>query len=442
MTVRPKIFLLVAVMVLFLSQCCSWAKQPSLSVVVPNGFGVNIKSANMASKECDLIAKAGFKWVRFDLHWHVVEKQPGIYVFDGSEQNYDRLVRNMNARGIRVLFILAYGNPLYDGGVAPYTPSGRKAYARFAAASAQHFARQDVWWEIWNEPNQGDFWRLPPGKYTDLSAGQIKAAGWAKLSNAAIPAMRQANPHAFIIGPALSNLLPETLNFLKTIGKTDALHKLDAISVHPYRDYWPETVRADYVKLRSMLGKMKIKAPIVNSEQGYTTAMLYGNHGGRGKDSGFGLRRLSPDQQASYLVRLYLTDLYNGVNNTIWYAWPDEGDNPDDAAHRFGIVSIKGQPKPPFYAAHTFTSSLNAFRYVGRVTLSKPQDWMLKFTKNKTDAFVLWTEEDQTPHQITLGLRGKYKVVKLYGETTLLQANGRQIFTITTEPQYLIKTTN
>jgi polysaccharide biosynthesis protein PslG len=422
----------------------SQAQQPSiLSKTVPNGLGVNIKSANMTAEECDLIKQAGFKWVRFDLAWNIVEKQKGVYEFAGAEQNYDRLVQNMSDRGIHVLFLLAYGNPLHDSGSAPYTEEGRQAFARYAAASVRHFTGHSVIWEIWNEPNRDEFWRSPPTRSNSSSPEPARAisksAGWAALANVAIPAMRQADPNAFIIGPALSTLLPEAITFLQEVSSTDALNKLDAISVHPYRDYWPETIGADYAKLNTILKELNLNIPVLDGEMGYTTAMFYGNHGGKGRPSEHGLRQLSLDQQASYLVRLYLTDLYHEVPLTIWYAWPDEGDNPTEYMQNFGVVSTNKQRKPPFYAAQTLTGILNGFEYNSRVSLPNAKDWLLKFTRDRDTAFALWTEEDQQPHAITLErLHGKYDRVGLYGYRTAFEVNRSPEFTITNEPQYLV----
>jgi polysaccharide biosynthesis protein PslG len=411
------------------------------SSVFPDSLGVNIKSANMTVEELDLLKQAGFKWVRFDLAWDIVEKQKGIYEFASEEQNYDYLVQNMNDRGIHVLFLLAYGNPLYDSGLSPYTDEGRQAFAQYAAAAVEHFADHNVIWEIWNEPN-GDFWTLPStassGFSTELDPLMVKSTGWAALANAAIPAMRRADAHALIIGPALSTLSSDAIRFLRIANDTGALHKLDAISVHPYRDYWPETVGEDYTELRLALQEMNLNMPVFNSEMGYTTAMFYGNHGGKGRPSGYGLRKLSLDQQASYLVRLYLTDLYYQIPITVWYAWPDEGDNPIEYIHNFGIVTTNRQRKPPFYAARTLTNVLNGFQYESRISLSNPKDWLLKFVRNKDIVFALWTEEDQNSHAISLDLNGEYKLVELYGHTTVFNTNRLREMIVTNEPQYIV----
>ena len=50
-----------------------------------------------------------------DMFWHSIETAPASYNFG----EYDVLVKSMVSRGIRIVFILDYGNPLYDNGYPP-----------------------------------------------------------------------------------------------------------------------------------------------------------------------------------------------------------------------------------------------------------------------------------------------------------------------------------
>ena len=54
----------------------------------------------------------------------------------------------LGRRGIRPVFILDYGNPLYDNGLAPQTDEARQAFARFAAAGAARFKGRGVVWVL------------------------------------------------------------------------------------------------------------------------------------------------------------------------------------------------------------------------------------------------------------------------------------------------------
>ena len=122
--------------------------------VIPQPFGVEIHFARAGAFELDRLAAGGFRWVRMDLFWHAVEIEPGRYDF----RAYDALVASMAKRGIRIVFILDYGNPMYDSNLPPTSAEGRAAFARFAATAAQHYRGEGIVWEIWNEPNLNHFW--------------------------------------------------------------------------------------------------------------------------------------------------------------------------------------------------------------------------------------------------------------------------------------------
>src|SRR5215467_8306815 len=132
--------------------------------VIPNGVGVNIHFVTGHEQDLDLIAAAGFKFVRMDFAWTAIEKQKGKY--DWSE--YDQLLANLDKRGLRALFILDYSHHLYERPVtsphpitgathrttaSPQHPERIAAFANWAAAAAKRFHGRHIIWEIWNEPN-------------------------------------------------------------------------------------------------------------------------------------------------------------------------------------------------------------------------------------------------------------------------------------------------
>ena len=131
--------------------------------------GVNIHFTTGHEKDLDMIAAAGFRFIRMDFVWHNIEKVKGVY--DWSE--YDELTSNLEKRGLRALYILDYSNPLYEpeveskdpitgeaqkGIAAPSHPESVEAFAKWSAAAAERYRNKNVVWEIWNEPNI-TFWR-------------------------------------------------------------------------------------------------------------------------------------------------------------------------------------------------------------------------------------------------------------------------------------------
>src|SRR6516162_3603478 len=97
--------------------------------------------------------------------------------------------------GIHALFILDYGNTLYDSGFPPHTVAGRQGFARWVTAAVQHFQGRGILWELWNEPNLAQFWTPAPNVQDYILLG--RAVG---------DALRAVAPGEAFIGPATSGI--------------------------------------------------------------------------------------------------------------------------------------------------------------------------------------------------------------------------------------------
>lgn len=75
-------------------------------------LGVNIHFLGPRTNEMKMLSEGGWKWVRMDFIWSMIETKKGVYDFS----SYDVLVKNLDKYKIKALFIFDYGNPLYDGG--------------------------------------------------------------------------------------------------------------------------------------------------------------------------------------------------------------------------------------------------------------------------------------------------------------------------------------
>ena len=332
--------------------------------VVPEPFGVNIHFVRPNEAEVDTLAAVGYRFVRMDFVWSATERRKGEYNF----ADYDLLVDAMQRRGIRLLFILDYENRLYDEGKSPYTDEGRAAFARWAAAAARHYAGRGIIWEIWNEPNIF-FWKPKPN-----------VEDYCKLAHAVIDAVRAADPQAFIVAPASSGF---PWDFFHVMAERGVLARLDAVSVHPYRQTAPETVAADYHRLRILLRRAVPgrELPVISGEWGYST--VWG--------------RMNEQKQAQYIARQWLTNLSHDVHLSIWYDWKDDGDNPKDPEHHFGSVYRNLKDKPAAVAARALCRTLEGYRYVRRIATADPDDYLLLFSApQKPPALAVWTAA--SPH--------------------------------------------
>ena len=213
-------------------------RQPLPDGTIPACFGVNIHFTG-DNPQLDMIADGGFRIIRMDLTWGSVEKQKGVYDF--ANTGYDALSAGCLKRGIRLLYILCYSNRLHESERSVRTEEGRQAYAAYAEAAARHFAGQGVIWEFWNEPNVAQYWKP-----------EANAADYVAMVKAAAPRIRAADPTGTLVAPALSTM---DMKWLEDAFKHGLLEDVDAVTVHPYRDTYPEAVIPEYDTLRKLIAQ-------------------------------------------------------------------------------------------------------------------------------------------------------------------------------------------
>lgn len=395
--------------------------------VLPAGVGVNIHFVTGHQRDLDLIAAAGFKFVRMDFTWAGTERKKGEYDWSG----YDELTANLEKRGIRAIYILDYSNPMYEEEVtspnpisgkqhkttsSPQHPESVAAFAKWAAAAAKHFSGRRIIWEIWNEPNI-QFWQPKPD-----------AQQYASLALATCKAIRKTDSHATIVAPATSGFPWE---FIETLFKSGALEYLDAVSVHPYRDYSkpPESAAADYAKLRGLIDRYaaaaKKKLPILSGEWGYATH----------------LKGLSLEKQAAFAARQQLANLLNNVPLSIWYDWKNDGDDPNEREHNFGTVLPDLKPKPAYASIQTLTRELSGYGIAHRHEMGDVKDFVLVLTNAQQETkLAAWTLGD--PHAVTLetslSASNPISVVSSDGERTEVKLQqGRLELELTGSPKYV-----
>src|ERR1044071_1103875 len=374
--------------------------------VLPSGAGVNIHFTRGHEKDLDLIAAAGFRFIRMDFGWAGVERKKGQY--DWSD--YDQLTADLDRRGLRAYYILDYSNPLYEENVAsknpltgkdepqgtgsPQHPESIAAFARWVGAAAGHFRGRHVIWEIWNEPNIF-FWKPKPD-----------VAQYTALALAAAKAVRAADPQATLVAPATSAF---PWDFLERFLQSGILEYLDAVSVHPYRsnDKPPETAAQDYERLRDLIrryapGDNKRKIRILSGEWGYSS------HN----------RGVSPEIQAAYLTRQQLSNLLNDVPLSIWYDWKNDGEDPAENEHNFGTVTHDLRPKPASLAMQPLARHLAGCRIVRRLPMNSDRDYVLLLAGAAGQKLAGWTQGERHEAAVDAGLApaGSADGVNGYGE--------------------------
>lgn len=385
--------------------------QPLPEPTIPNGFGVNIHFTGLPH-DLHLISEAGFKFIRMDLVWSRVEKTKGEYDFKGS--GYDSLTLGCEKLGIRVLYILDYSNELYESDRSVRTDAGRKAFADFAEAAARRYAGKGILWEIWNEANIKQFWSPQPS-----------VDDYCKLVEACASRIRQADPSGQIVAGATSQI---PLEWFEACFKKGLLNWIDVLSVHPYRSQPPETVISDYARFRELISRYapaSKQIPVISGEWGYSNI-------------NWDKSRLTEQQQADYLVRMFLINSYQKIPVSIWYDWKNDGTDSNEREHNFGTVKHDLNPKAAYLAAKVLSSSLAGYSIRERLDLGNENDFAFKLSNGDSEAVVFWTLGPK--HNVTLPIDPtEVTLVGIYGGKVIINWKTEHLnLRAEQSPQYLL----
>jgi hypothetical protein len=178
--------------------------------------------------------------VRFDLYWSAIEPHAkGVY-----DQAYltklDGVLAAARARGIRPT-ISVLGTPAWarhNAGSSMTPPDHSADFGDIMGFLAGRYASQpDLAWEIWNEPNQQQFWDI---------AGGPNPAAYGRLLKAAYPRIKAVAPNATVLGGSIAFNDQTYLRRLYIEG--GAKGSFDALAVHPYSLAHPPTSTASAYK--------------------------------------------------------------------------------------------------------------------------------------------------------------------------------------------------
>ncbi len=361
-------------------------------------IGVNIHVLNN-NDALDRARTAGFEFVRMDLLWANVERG-GRYRFF----RYDALLRELESRGMGVLWILDYGHPNHGGGT-PRTPSDIEAFARFAGAAAAHFKGHTVCYEIWNEPDTIQFWPPSPD-----------ASEYASLLREAVKAIRSADPLAKVSSGGVSRIDQEFLSQALDSGMAAGL---TAIGIHPYPKAGPESIAPELAALRDLVRRtVGEHLEIWDTEWGYSSTDVLSNAHSNGHLSA------ARSLQAALAVRELLAVLALGLPLAVWYDLSDDGPDATNAEQNFGLLDSEGNEKPAMRALRVLLDATRGRRYTGMIQEVPENIHAMRFDGLTDSLLIVWTDQPRGRRMIEYGTRGLISSTTFMGDA--LKSKDRQ----------------
>ncbi len=311
--------------------------------------GINPIGQN-APAALDAMGQLGATWVRAFLRWDQVEPSgPGRWdpaALAGLEQ-YTALAQ---LKGIKVVAVVTGAPQWANGSTDPYVPPRDPAdFGRFLGSLAARERGKVAAWEIWNEPDENDFWHGPVG-----------AQHYAPLLQAAHLAISEADPTTLVLaGASTGNDYP----FLEGLYAAGAGDSFDGVAVHtdtaclvtPPNTYYRE---ADgRVGRFSFLGFREVHAvlernghgdrPIIMTELGWSATKTRCS---RGASAGKKAAGVTEAQQAAYLKLAYrCLSFYPYVRAALWFNLTDTSAQ-DTELTRYGLQRADGSKRPAFDA--------------------------------------------------------------------------------------------
>jgi hypothetical protein len=289
-----------------------------------------------------------------------------------------------------------------------------EAWRKFVRAYAERFKGRVRLWEIWNEPDLEGFWRGTTAEYIELFKAAreelkkvdpenvVMSGGFATLQN---HPSRKKNPD-----------LQEQA--MKALGTQMDLH---AIHEHGPFDRFAQVVDGAYADLRA-----ELPAPV--PPLFFNETAEHSLHG-------------TEKAQAETLVKKATFARARGGVGYLWYDLRNDGVDPTDPEHHFGLLTRAMEPKPAYIAFNTLARLMVPRPFLRQLDAGENR-WFFLHGDEKDKLLVFWNEDDGSQNeQVLLRLPGatRASLIDINGNATPLALSGDLVVVSSgREPRYLL----
>jgi hypothetical protein len=291
----------------------------------------------------------GVKYLRCGFSWNAIEKSQGVYDW----RFWDMLVEESERAHIELMPYVAYTPQWASGAHQEFwnqPPRNDDLYADFMYQAVSRYRGKVHIWEIWNEPDNREYWQSSAERYAHL------------VSEAAI-SMRKADPSIVLVLGGMSRGPSEF--FRDSLEKFHIDRYVDVIAIHGYPETWGqeriEHVYHDWIpKMSEWIRNEGSGVALWANELGYADFRFSSTQASKWGGSVFYDYEHTSSYAADFLFKSEIMALASGrVTLTGWYRIDDFTlDTPhvsdDEVNFHLGLFDSKGNAKPSFYALKFF----------------------------------------------------------------------------------------
>ncbi len=292
-----------------------------------------------ADKAAQMINEIGIDIVRHDLGWAGV--QPNKYKFDWSV--YDNLVELSQKYDFDLLPIIGYSSEWASSVKNSesweewfFAPPNQNDFGWYAYNAANRYRGKIFAWQIWNEPNNGFFFKPEPDPIA-----------YGKLLRSAYYAIKYADPDAVVVMAGLSNdetqYIPNIVwyppvEFLKVLYENGYGKYIDVVARHPYThpNQGTNILSRKIDEIREvMLNFETMEKPIWITEYGYSALPASG---------------ITDKTQARWLTLSFDKIFeFDYVPLVFWYNFREKGEDINNWEHNYGTIQYDWTLKPSYF---------------------------------------------------------------------------------------------
>lgn len=379
-------------------------------------------------REIDASALIGSKLTRSNPTWGNIQPRAGVWNWELMDEFAD----TFEELHMQLQVLLAYTpgwaaapdkrSDKSDGGrnITRAAPD-RDAWRTFVSTFVSRYKGRIPLWEPWNEPDIG-FWRGTVEEYLEIAT-------------IALDEIRRIDPDAKVMTGGFATLRPHLgrdrynpdmqVRVMHALGSRFDYH---ATHEHGSFETFAQVVDGAYVTLRA--GLPSPVPPLFFNETAQHSA---GTHPDREKFQAWALVKKSTFARA------------RGAAGYLWYDLRNDGTDPRNSEHNFGMLTRDFQPKPVYVAFNTLARHVVARPWLAQLSVGTDR-WFFVYGdapgEGASRLLVFWNDEPSAQNeQLLLRVPGatRASLIDLNGNATPVSVNdGTVVVGAGTEPRYLL----